>query len=206
MTIELLDPTTSRDSTARRLASRPPSLEGLSLGVLDNGKPNADRLLAAVVGIMSAQEAMGEVTTVRKPAIGRLAPEPMRRALTDQADVVVTGVGDCSGCATCTVQDTLDLETDGVPTAMLVTDEFLALARRHADLAGATDQRFVVVEHPLGSRTSEQLEELAHASAATVIAWLTGAKVPLGGVARAGSPQAVSTAQQTSEGSVTCLC
>lgn len=48
MEIELLDPTAERELPAERLAPRLDTLAGKVIGLLDNGKWNADRLLDAV--------------------------------------------------------------------------------------------------------------------------------------------------------------
>lgn len=179
MTIEVLDPT-GRPTAAATFtrAPRPASLDGARLGVLDNGKPNSDRFLTMLSGLLVGSTGIATVDTVRKPAIGRLAPPEQHDRLVASVDVVVTGVGDCSGCATCTVHDALDLEAAGIPTAIVCTDEFLDLVRRHASLAGARVHRFVAIEHPLGTRSMDELEALATATVDGVVAWLTGAELP----------------------------
>lgn len=208
MTIDMLDPTTlpmGLTSTFTR-APRPSSLRGLRLGVLDNGKPNSGAFLDALATMLQPRVGLGSVTTVRKPAIGRLAPPELRERLRDTADIVLTGVGDCSGCATCTVQDALDLEAAGIPTAVVCTDEFLDLVRRHAVRAGATDQRFVTLEHPFGSRSPEALASMASSARDGVIAWLTG-EMPNADVAvHAASAEIQARSGDAPGGEVTCLC
>jgi hypothetical protein len=93
----------------------------------------------------------------RKPSIGRLAPAELVDELAARCDLVVTGVGDCAGCCSCTVQDGIALERRGVMTYIVCTTEFLTTARIAATTAGIPDYPFVVVDHPLGSLTPTQL-------------------------------------------------
>lgn len=206
MTIEMLDPTAHpAEAGAFDHAPRPVTLDGARLGVLDNGKPNSDRFLAMLSGLLTSRTGIATVDTVRKPAIGRLVPRNQFHRLVASVDVAVTGVGDCSGCATCTVQDALDLEAAGIPTAVVCTDEFLELVRRHAARVGARGQRFVTVEHPLGTRSLDELETLATAAQEAVVAWLTGAPTP--SAAAVGSRPARTTLPGEDPGpEVSCLC
>lgn len=205
MTIDVLDPTRVGDPPRRELASRPATLDGARLGVLDNGKPNSDRFLLLLTGRITSASGIGTVDTLRKPAIGRLAPDEQHERLVATADVVITGVGDCSGCATCTVQDALDLEAAGLPTAVVCTHEFLALARRHATRAGAPDYRFVVIEHPLATRDIDALDHLAAAASDAAVAWLTGRPVRTSGPATTTATIGTTTVVPPSDGAV-CLC
>lgn len=202
--MEVLDPTLPAPADRRMPAPRPLSLEGVRIGVVDNGKPRSDAYLGALSELLEATRP-ASIELFRKPAIGRLLPPEQLAAVVASSDVVVTGVGDCSGCATCTVQDALDLEAAGVPTAVVCTDEFLELARRHAGQAGAPYFRFVVLEHPVATRSTAQLAELAGSSLDAVTAWLTGRSVTAGGVARAGGP-AVGEGTPAGEEGPTCLC
>ncbi len=153
----VLDPTEAGDqSRSADLVDRPPSLAGVRFGMLDNGKPNSDRFLALLSDRLTAQGAVS-VGTRRKHSIGRLAPAELVEELAESCDLVITGVGDCAGCCSCSVQDGIALERRGVPTVVVATTEFLTTARISATAAGIPDYPFTVIDHPLGSLTPAEL-------------------------------------------------
>jgi hypothetical protein len=158
----VLDPTAQPVSARAHLAPRLADLAGRTVGFLDNGKPNSDRFLA----LLGAPDTVAATLPRRKPSIGRLAPPDLVDELADRCDLVVTGVGDCAGCCSCTVQDGIALERRGVMTYIVCTTEFLTTARIAATTAGIPDYPFVVVDHPLGSLTAEQLTGRAAAARA----------------------------------------
>jgi len=171
----VLDPTAAgAESYSAELADRPASLAGVRFGVLDNGKPNSDRFLALLADRFAAHGAV-LVRTRRKPSIGRLAPAGMLQELAENCDLVVTGVGDCAGCCSCSVQDGIALERRGLPTVVVATTEFLTTARISATAAGIPDYPFTIVDHPLGSLTPAQLAQRADVAVEQVLARLASA-------------------------------
>ncbi|MGH9093298.1 MAG: UGSC family (seleno)protein, partial [Acidimicrobiales bacterium] len=172
-TLTVLVPTNEVDPGRASLAPRPSSLAGLRLGVLDNGKPNSDRLLEALVAGLARATGLEASVWRRKPAIGRLAPAVMVDELVAQADVVVTGVGDCAGCCSCSIADAVMLEQRGVPVAALCTTEFATAAALAAAAAGAPGYGVAVVPHPLGSCTAAELAARADGIAGRVVELLS---------------------------------
>ena len=71
MPITVLDPTTHSEAAAPRYAPKLPSLEGRRIGILDNRKANADRLLDEVETIMRTRYG---VRGVRSPPETALQP------------------------------------------------------------------------------------------------------------------------------------
>ena len=113
--LTVLDPTEAgAPSRNAELVDLPPDLAGVRLGILDNGKPNSDRLLSLLADrfVDRGAELYG---VLRKPSIGRLAPVAMLEELVSACDLIVTGVGDCAGCCSCSVQDGIAIERSGVP-------------------------------------------------------------------------------------------
>lgn len=165
----ILDPTGGVTTASAQLAPRPESLAGLVVGYLDNGKPNSDRLLDLLSERLRA-EGVREVVRARKGSIGRLAEPEIIDELTERCDVVITGVGDCAGCCSCTVQDGITLERRGIPSYVICTTELVTIARIAAKTAGIPDYPLMVVEHPLGSLTEELLAERAEDAAKQVTA------------------------------------
>ncbi len=170
--VTVLDPTeTGARSSSTELVLPPADLSGVRLGLLDNGKPNSDRFLSLLAERFSADDAVLS-RTLRKPSIGRLAPVQLVEELVEACDLVVTGVGDCAGCCSCSVQDGIAVERRGVPTVVIVTTEFLTTARIASTAAGVPDYPFTVIDHPLGSLATSQLAQRADVAMAQIRARL----------------------------------
>jgi len=90
----VLDPTLPAASGRARLAPRRRSLDGLTVGFLDNGKPNSDRLLALLAARLRERHQLAEIVWARKPSIGQLAPPGMVHDLAASCHLIVTGIGD----------------------------------------------------------------------------------------------------------------
>ena len=74
------------------------------------------------------------------------------------------------------MHDGLTLERRGIPTAVICTEPFITSADAMAALGGAPDYPYVVVPHPLGSRTMPQLREIAAKAAPDTLAILMAKK------------------------------
>ena len=74
------------------------------------------------------------------------------------------------------MHDGLTLERRGVPTAVICTEPFITSADAMAALGGVPDYPYVVVPHPLGSRTMEQLRDIATTAAPEVLSILLAQK------------------------------
>jgi len=98
MTSAILDPTgrTSRDKTAATftLARRRADLNGVKIGLLENGKQNARRLLEDLAELLRERHGAGEVTLRRKEIFSQPAPPELVDELSTSSEVVVVGVGD----------------------------------------------------------------------------------------------------------------
>jgi len=172
-TLTILSPSNDMDPNRADLAPRPASMSGLRVGILDNGKPNSDRLLELLGSNLVAGYGVDITTVVHKPAIGRLAPSSIVDKLMSVSDVVVTGVGDCAGCCSCTIADAVVLEGKGVPVAAICTTEFVTAAALAAASAGAPGYDVAVMPHPFGSCTEPQLAERALSLTERIVALLT---------------------------------
>lgn len=91
----LLDPTgaTGRANDAQ-LAPRPRSLRGLRVGLLDNTKPNAGVLLAAVADELRRGWGVGPSSTYVKSYFGTPVEESLIQRILKNCDFVVAGIGD----------------------------------------------------------------------------------------------------------------
>jgi len=59
------------------------------------------------------------------------------------------------------VHDGVFFEDHGIPTATVISSEFVKAARAQASALGATDYRTVVVAHPIQPLTREEVRRLA---------------------------------------------
>jgi len=67
------------------------------------------------------------------------------------------------------VYDSLKLEALGVPAIAICTEPFESGAQAIANLGGIPDYPFVIIQHPIGSLTTEQIRERAIEAAPQII-------------------------------------
>jgi hypothetical protein len=72
------------------------------------------------------------------------------------------------------VHDGVFFEDHGIPTATVISSEFLRAARAQAQALGAGDYRPVVVPHPIQILTAEEVRALADKAFDEVVRHLTG--------------------------------
>ncbi len=90
MNFSVHDPRGARVAAAPALAARPKTFAGMRVGVLDNGKEQADVLLGRVAALLERDGAMA--VFARKPSFSRVAPQEAIDALA-MCDMVITGLG-----------------------------------------------------------------------------------------------------------------
>lgn len=88
----ILDPTLEVECA--RVERAPRSGEIHILGLLDNGKPNADRLLYRVAEKLHAQHPELQIRYYRKPGAYRPAPGTLLEDVVAECDGVLVGIGD----------------------------------------------------------------------------------------------------------------
>ena len=94
MTITLVDPGGRRSSAIRAPAPRLADLAGLNIGLLSNGKANADVLLNETAALFVDQYGCRTADFVHKRNASRPAVPEHHRQLADGADFLITAVGD----------------------------------------------------------------------------------------------------------------
>ena len=72
----------------------------------------------------------------------------------------------------------MTLEAAAIPTATIVTDEFLVLAKMEAQIRGLSDLPLVKVPHPVSSISSAALRSLAESTIGSIVASLTTNPAP----------------------------
>ena len=90
--IQLLDPTAETASARRERHPPPPSLEGLTLGLLDIGKARGDTFLDRLEAHFSERGLA--VKRYAKPTNTRTAPVDLAQTIAEEVDVVVDALSD----------------------------------------------------------------------------------------------------------------
>ena len=88
----LLDPTSERAPVARALATRPASLHGLAVAVLDISKARGNVFLDRLSVLLTAQGV--QVNRYRKPTFTRPAPTALRQQIAADNQLVIEGLAD----------------------------------------------------------------------------------------------------------------
>jgi hypothetical protein len=75
-------------------ASRVASLDGMRLGILDNTKWNAGKLLRQTVGRLGERHSFAAVNYYRKESFSKAADPALLAAIAADNDIVLTAIGD----------------------------------------------------------------------------------------------------------------
>ena len=93
-TIPVYDPRGVVEAEPMTTAARVKKLEGLRLGVLDNTKWNANKLLRGVRDRLTERHAFSNVNYYRKESFSLNAAPELVRSIAAENDIVVTAIGD----------------------------------------------------------------------------------------------------------------
>jgi hypothetical protein len=159
----ILDPTgpistsTGTTSAAKPAAPRAPrlaSLRGKRVGLLINTKTNARPFLEEVGRLL---EERYDVSLTKRTKVNFAVPEPENviKELAAEADVIVTGVGDCGSCSAAAAADGVVLEA--------------------AALRGAPGYKYATTAHPVAVLTEDKVKERAAQVLDDVVALLVEA-------------------------------
>ncbi|MCR2763060.1 UGSC family (seleno)protein [Microbacterium sp. zg.B48] len=158
----LLDPTGMEDGAQNStLSPRPVSLRGLTIGLLDNTKPNSTMLLNEIARELQDHHGAGESRLYTKDYFGTPLSQELLEEIAGECDVVITAVGDCGSCSAATVADGILLERAGVPTVSITSDSFLMSGAAMASVQGFPGFDFYAVKHPMASLNADEVRERA---------------------------------------------
>jgi len=158
----LLDPTGTHDGAQdSTLSPRPVSLRGLTIGLLDNTKPNATMLLEEIASQLQQHHGAGESRMYTKDYFGTPVSDSLLDQITQDCDVVITAVGDCGSCSAATVADGIMFERAGIPAVSITSDSFLMSGRAMAQVQGFPGFDFYAVRHPMASLSADEVRERA---------------------------------------------
>ncbi len=90
----VFDPRGSVTAAAVTPAPRLETLQGVRLGVLDNSKWNASKLLRRTVALLEADTAPATINRYTKDSFSRVAPAELLDRIAAENDVVITAIGD----------------------------------------------------------------------------------------------------------------
>jgi hypothetical protein len=93
MSLQVLDPTAEDVVTATTNTARLTSLQGRTVGLLDNGKIRVRELLDHMEDILRAEHGVAHVIRLKKPDASRPAPADVIADMR-AADAVISAVGD----------------------------------------------------------------------------------------------------------------
>jgi len=92
MTVVLLDPTAELTTVRRSRRSRPASLEGLTVGLLDIAKARGDVFLDRVAARLSERGL--KVKRYRKPRFSIVAPAELKQQIEAECGAVIEALAD----------------------------------------------------------------------------------------------------------------
>jgi hypothetical protein len=90
----VFDPRGVVEAERMSAAPRVSTLTGLRLGVLDNTKWNANRLLRKTAGLLEERHGLAEVNYYRKESFSKYAGQALLAEIGKANDIVLTAIGD----------------------------------------------------------------------------------------------------------------
>jgi hypothetical protein len=152
------------------LSPSPPSLSGLRIAVLDNGKPNTLLVLSRLAETLSSRTGATVSLVTKKGPQGMsanaaipCAPDIFDRVVAE-ADLVITGMADCGSCTAYSVHDTIEFEKVGRPAVVVTTTRFEPITETLATNFGLPGIRRLVLPHPVGGTDPDTLHQWADAA------------------------------------------
>jgi hypothetical protein len=92
--LTVFDPRGRIDVERVALAPRVPALQGKRLGILDNTKWNANRLLRKTAALLEAEHGIGPVNYYKKESFSKVADPALIAEIAANNDIVLTAIGD----------------------------------------------------------------------------------------------------------------
>jgi hypothetical protein len=92
--IQVYDPRGVVGAEKKATAARIQALQGLRLGILDNTKWNANKLLRELRAQLKAAHPLADVHYYRKESFSRFADPALIETIRNENDIVVTAIGD----------------------------------------------------------------------------------------------------------------
>ena len=93
VTIKFLDPRAAVNPKDRPLVPGLESLEGKTVGIIDNGQANSTTMFQELAQLMQEKFHTREVIFKTKPTHMQGAPKPIMEEILNRCDAVITGLG-----------------------------------------------------------------------------------------------------------------
>ena len=90
----VFDPRGTLTAASVDLAPRLDTLRGVRVGILDNSKWNASKLLRRAVALLELDVAPSAINRYTKDSFSRVAPADLLDRIAAENDVVITAIGD----------------------------------------------------------------------------------------------------------------
>ena len=153
----VFDPRGIVDVTVTPLAARKTELDGLRLGILDNSKWNANKLLRGAAAALCVTVKFAAVNHYAKQSFSKDAAPELIAQIAAENDIALTAIGDCGSCCSCCIRDSIALESRGIPSAAVITTEFVRETELTRRALGMPDLAPVVIDHPVSSITPDEI-------------------------------------------------
>jgi len=157
----MFDPRGIVDITVTPLATRKIGLDGLRLGILDNSKWNANKLLRGAAAALRESVRFSAVNYYVKQSFSKDAAPELIAEIAAHSDLVLTAIGDCGSCCSCCIRDSVALEKLGIPSAAIITTEFERETELTRIAIGMQGLIPIVIDHPVSSITQAEVEARA---------------------------------------------
>src|ERR1700685_4599910 len=102
------------ESSDAPIAARVLTLDGLRLGILDNSKWNANKILRGSASALGGSVRFATVNYYVKHSFSKDAAPELIQRIAAENDIVLTAIGDCRSCSSCCIRDAIALERLGV--------------------------------------------------------------------------------------------
>lgn len=158
-TVEVFDPRGALRFENVPVALRKKDLNGLRFGILDNSKWNANKLLRGAAEALGADIEFAKMNYYVKHSFSKDAAPELVAKIAAENDIVLTAIGDCGSCCSACVRDAIALEKFGVPSAVIITTEFVRETELTRQAVGMKGLEPVVIDHPVSSITAEELAQ-----------------------------------------------
>ena len=158
-TVTVYDPRGTMRFENVPVAPRKQTLGGLRLGILDNSKWNANKLLRGAAAALAEDVEFSAVNYYVKHSFSKDATPELIEKIAAENDVVLTAIGDCGSCCSACIRDSIALEKLGVPSAAIITTEFARETELTRQAVGMKALEPVVITHPVSSITPEEVAQ-----------------------------------------------
>lgn len=140
-------------------SARKKTLSQLRLGILDNSKWNANKLLRGAAKALAEDIDFAAVNYYVNHSFSKDAAPELIDQIAAECDIVLTAIGDCGSCCSACVRDSIALEKLGVPSATIITTEFARETELTRQAVGMKALEPVVITHPVSSITAEEVAQ-----------------------------------------------